>query len=74
MVVLLIIDFHNFKALISILKHKTVENSVNRCEMLITEGGDDLEDFPVDAEEADSLESKMIVRLHCKHGKFELFF
>ncbi|KAJ4468129.1 Rad9-domain-containing protein [Lentinula aciculospora] len=53
------------KSLLSILKHKTVELTLERCEISIVEG--------VSAEEAadesqDGLESKLIVRLHCKHN------
>ncbi|KAF8829026.1 hypothetical protein HHX47_DHR3000889 [Lentinula edodes] len=53
------------KSLLSILKHKTVESTLERCEISIVEG--------VSAEEAadetqDGLESKLVVRLHCKHS------
>ncbi|KAJ3984736.1 Rad9-domain-containing protein [Lentinula detonsa] len=53
------------KSLLSILKHKTVESTLERCEISIVEG--------VSAEQAvdetqDGLESKLIVRLHCKHN------
>ncbi|KAF9447953.1 hypothetical protein P691DRAFT_760339 [Macrolepiota fuliginosa MF-IS2] len=53
------------KNLLSILKHRTVERSVERCELSIVEGtgGDEGSD-----EEIDSLESKLIVKLLCKHG------
>ncbi|KAJ7647375.1 Rad9-domain-containing protein [Roridomyces roridus] len=49
------------KSLLSILRHKTVEKSVERCELSIVEGDGTGED-------QDGLESKLIVRLHCKHG------
>ncbi|TFK51794.1 hypothetical protein OE88DRAFT_1712289 [Heliocybe sulcata] len=52
------------KSLLSILKHRTVEKSVSRCELSIVEG---ISSDP-DDEDNDSLESKLIVRLHCKHG------
>ncbi|KAJ7680277.1 Rad9-domain-containing protein [Mycena polygramma] len=54
------------KSLLSILRHRTVEKSVERLELSIVEGnqqGDNRSD-----EEQDGLESKLIVRLHCKHG------
>ncbi|KIJ18756.1 hypothetical protein PAXINDRAFT_161563 [Paxillus involutus ATCC 200175] len=52
------------KTLLSILKHRTIEKTVERCELLIVEGGacDEPE------EDEDTLESRLIVRLHCKHG------
>ncbi|KAJ7096368.1 Rad9-domain-containing protein [Mycena epipterygia] len=56
------------KSLLSILRHKTVEKSVERCELSIVEGAQRGEgDKPCD-EDQDGLESKLIVRLHCKHG------
>ncbi|KAJ7132795.1 Rad9-domain-containing protein [Mycena crocata] len=51
------------KSLLSILRHKTVEKSVERCELSIVEGTNNRSD-----EDQDGLESKLIVRLHCKHG------
>ncbi|KZT65042.1 hypothetical protein DAEQUDRAFT_731898 [Daedalea quercina L-15889] len=53
------------KNLLSILKHKTVEKTVDKCELIITDG-----DAPAqgDEDERDSLESRLTVRLHCKHG------
>ncbi|TFY50908.1 hypothetical protein EVJ58_g10835 [Rhodofomes roseus] len=44
--------------------HKTVEKTVEKCELVITDG-----DAPAQEEdEQDSLESRLTVRLHCKHG------
>ncbi|KIP03421.1 hypothetical protein PHLGIDRAFT_497258, partial [Phlebiopsis gigantea 11061_1 CR5-6] len=54
------------KSLISILKHRTVEKSVDRCELSVTEGRDGAQGGDID--DQDSLESKLTVRLHCKHG------
>ncbi|KAJ7188321.1 Rad9-domain-containing protein [Mycena filopes] len=51
------------KSLLSILRHRTVEKSVERCELSIVHGAQ-----PADDEDRDGLESKLIVRLHCKHG------
>jgi cell cycle checkpoint control protein RAD9A len=55
------------QSLLSILKHRTVEKTVDRCELSIVEGklpsSEDEQD-----EERDTLESMLIVRLHCKHG------
>ncbi|KAJ7462242.1 Rad9-domain-containing protein [Mycena galericulata] len=53
------------KSLLSILRHKTVEKSVERCELSIVEGA---QDSDRSEEDRDGLESKLIVRLHCKHG------
>ncbi|CAK5281514.1 unnamed protein product [Mycena citricolor] len=54
------------KSLLSILKHRTIEKNVERCEMSIVEGSLDR------TESDDSLESRLIIRLHCKHGKYTL--
>ena len=51
--------------MLSILKHRTVEKTVDRCELSIVEGGAEPQG---ENEEQDGLESKLIVRLHCKHG------
>ncbi|THH32490.1 hypothetical protein EUX98_g1666 [Antrodiella citrinella] len=57
----------SIKALLSILKHRTVEKSVHKCELSIVHG-----ELPstgsTSDEEHDSFESKLILRLHCKHG------
>ncbi|KAF7376107.1 hypothetical protein MSAN_00025500 [Mycena sanguinolenta] len=54
------------KSLLSILRHKTVEKSVERCELSIADDAQPANNRS--DEEQDSLESKLIVRLHCKHG------
>ncbi|KAH6914390.1 Rad9-domain-containing protein [Coprinopsis sp. MPI-PUGE-AT-0042] len=51
------------KALLSILRHRTVDKSAERCEFSITEGMGAPDD-----EEQDGLESKLVVKLFCKHG------
>ncbi|KAF5351682.1 hypothetical protein D9756_007695 [Leucocoprinus leucothites] len=53
------------KNLLSVLKHRTVEKAVERCELSIVEGSDS--DAESD-EETDSLESKLVIRFLCKHG------
>ncbi|KAF9070069.1 Rad9-domain-containing protein [Rhodocollybia butyracea] len=53
------------KSLLSILKHKTVESTLERCEISIVEG---ISPEEADDESHDGLESKLVVRLHCKHG------
>ncbi|KAJ7084342.1 Rad9-domain-containing protein [Mycena belliarum] len=54
------------KSLLSILRHKTVEKSVERCELSIVEGTPPAAERS--GEDQDGLESKLIIRLHCKHG------
>lgn len=49
------------QSLLSILRHRAVEKTVEKCEMSIVEGGGS------DVEE-DGLESRLVVVLHCKHG------
>ncbi|KAI0319386.1 Rad9-domain-containing protein [Amylostereum chailletii] len=51
------------KSLLAILKHRATEKTVEKCELSIVEGATDDDD-----DEQDSLESKLVVRLHCKHG------
>ncbi|KAF8507795.1 Rad9-domain-containing protein [Hysterangium stoloniferum] len=55
------------KSLLSILKHKTVEKAVDRCSLSIIEGGC-ADDNDTSDNIEDNLETKLIVRLHCKHG------
>ncbi|KAF8513940.1 Rad9-domain-containing protein [Gautieria morchelliformis] len=54
------------KALLSILKHKTVDKTVDRCELSIVERDQDI--HHASDNEVESLESKLIIRLYCKHG------
>ncbi|KAF8871256.1 Rad9-domain-containing protein [Gymnopilus junonius] len=55
------------KSFLSILKHRTVEKSVERCELSIVEGNGNIEESLGD-DEQESLESKLTIRFHCKHG------
>ncbi|KAG0707339.1 Rad9-domain-containing protein [Suillus ampliporus] len=55
------------KTLLSILKHKTIEKTVERCEFTIVEATDLYEQEEPD-EDQDTLESRLIIRMHCKHG------
>ncbi|KDQ61407.1 hypothetical protein JAAARDRAFT_102468, partial [Jaapia argillacea MUCL 33604] len=55
------------KSLLSILKHRTVEKSVEKCVLSIIEGAPPSQGDRSD-EETDSLESRLVIRLHCKHG------
>jgi len=56
------------QTLLSILKHTTNEKTVERCEFTIVEATDLYEqDEP--NEDQDTLESRLIIRLHCKHGR-----
>ncbi|KIY44395.1 hypothetical protein FISHEDRAFT_8189, partial [Fistulina hepatica ATCC 64428] len=54
------------KTLLSILKNRSFENAVDRCEISIAEGN------PDEREDQDSLASNMIIRLFCKHGKIAI--
>lgn len=54
------------QSLLSILKHRTVDKTVERCELSVVEGIEPGEED----ENRDTLESKLIVRLFCKHGCF----
>ncbi|KAG6850968.1 hypothetical protein H0H93_005837 [Arthromyces matolae] len=57
------------KSLLSILKHRTVEKAVERCEMSIVEGQTSPnEEDTQTADDQDELETRLIVRLHCQHG------
>ena len=51
--------------LLSVLKHRSMEKSVERCELSIVEG---LDADPGSDEEVDGLESKLVIRFLCKHG------
>ena len=55
--------------LLAILKRGASDKAVEKCELLIVdpEAGDT-------EEEEDSLESKLIVRMHCKHGGIHNLF
>ncbi|RDB24994.1 Cell cycle checkpoint control protein RAD9A [Hypsizygus marmoreus] len=55
------------KSLLYILKHRTVEKTVERCEMSIVEGHQPTDEETPQADQ-DMLENKLIIRLHCKHG------
>lgn len=58
------------QSLLSILKHRTVEKSVERCEFVISDGPPPQPDDSVDEDEQeeDTLESTLVLRLHCQHG------
>ncbi|KAI6149983.1 Rad9-domain-containing protein [Pisolithus thermaeus] len=55
------------KTFLSILKHKTIEKTVERCELSIVEGPTQ-DDQAEPSEDQDSLESRLIVRFYCKLG------
>ena len=56
--------------LLSILKHKNNEKACEKCEFVITDGPSQTTSLEDDDEERDTLESRLTVRLHCKHGEF----
>ena len=50
--------------LLAILKHKGLEKTLERLDLVVVDGV-----FSHEDEDVDSLEGKLIVRLHCKHGE-----
>lgn len=57
--------------MLSILRHRGVESAVERCELSIVDGppeGEGGEGSSDGEEERDTLESILVVRLHCRHG------
>ena len=50
--------------LLAILKHKALEKTLERLDLIVVDGVFNHED-----EDFDGLEGKLIVRLHCKHGE-----
>ncbi|KIK67139.1 hypothetical protein GYMLUDRAFT_238472 [Collybiopsis luxurians FD-317 M1] len=60
------------KSLLSILKHKTVESTLEKCEISIAEDVSAQQGANADDESRDGLESKLVVRLHCKHGLWSI--
>jgi cell cycle checkpoint control protein RAD9A len=50
--------------LLAILKHRGLEKTLERLDLIVVDGVFNHED-----EDEDSLEGKLIVRLHCKHGE-----
>ncbi|CAE6471651.1 unnamed protein product [Rhizoctonia solani] len=56
------------KTLLSILRHKTVEKSLEKCEMSIVEGVEGAVVEDEEQPEDQSAESKLVIRLHCKFG------
>ncbi|KAI6046230.1 Rad9-domain-containing protein [Pisolithus marmoratus] len=55
------------KTFLSILRHRTIEKTVERCELSIIEGPTQ-DDQGEPSEDEDSLESRLIVRFYCKLG------
>jgi len=60
--------FFIYQTLLSILKHRAIEKTVERCEFTVVEATDLYEQDEQD-EDHDTLESRLIIRLHCKHGR-----
>ena len=60
--------------LLSILKHKNNEKACEKCEFVITDGPSQTTSLEDEDEERDTLESRLTVRLHCKHGKCDLAY
>jgi cell cycle checkpoint control protein RAD9A len=51
-----------------------VEKTVDRCELSIVEGDAGTQRADDDEENQDSLESKLIIQLYCKHGMWSYSF
>lgn len=51
--------------LLAILKHRALEKTLERLDLIVI---DDV--FNNEDEDSDGLEGRLIVRLHCKHGEF----
>ncbi|KAH9940833.1 Rad9-domain-containing protein, partial [Epithele typhae] len=56
------------KPLLALLKHKTNDKGGEKCEFAITDGPTSSIHLDDDDDEQDSLESRLTVRLHCRHG------
>ncbi|RDX50973.1 hypothetical protein OH76DRAFT_1379988 [Lentinus brumalis] len=56
------------KSLLSIFRHRTNEKGCEKCDLIITDGPSQHAQVEDEDEERDSLESRLTVRLHCKHG------
>ncbi|KAI0695357.1 Rad9-domain-containing protein [Cerioporus squamosus] len=56
------------KSLLSIFRHRTNEKGCEKCDFIITDGPSQHVQVEDEDEERDSLESRLTVRLHCKHG------
>ncbi|CUA70105.1 hypothetical protein RSOLAG22IIIB_00451 [Rhizoctonia solani] len=56
------------KTLLSILRHKTVEKSLEKCEVSVVEGVEGGNTGDEEQPEDQSAESKLVIRLHCKYG------
>lgn len=56
------------KTLLSILRHKTVEKSLDKCELSVVEGVEGGAPEGEEGPEDQSAESKLVIRMHCKFG------
>ncbi|KAI0369203.1 hypothetical protein BV20DRAFT_1021341 [Pilatotrama ljubarskyi] len=56
------------KPFLQILKHKTIEKSCEKCEFVISDGASQECRLENEDDDHDTLESRLTVRLHCKHG------
>ncbi|KAI9064018.1 hypothetical protein FKP32DRAFT_1591428 [Trametes sanguinea] len=56
------------KPLLQILKHKTIEKSCEKCEFVISDGASQAPRLEDEGDDQDTLESRLTIRLHCKHG------
>ncbi|KAH9857352.1 Rad9-domain-containing protein [Lenzites betulinus] len=56
------------KPLLQILKQRTVVKFCEKCEFIISDGASQGPHLDADEDGRDTLESRLTVRLHCKHG------
>ncbi|KAG8729766.1 hypothetical protein FRC12_020743, partial [Ceratobasidium sp. 428] len=56
------------KTLLSILRHKSVEKSLDKCELSIVEGVEGSAAEGEERPEDQSTESRLVIRMHCKFG------
>ncbi|KAG8746836.1 hypothetical protein FRC10_003358 [Ceratobasidium sp. 414] len=56
------------KTLLSILRHKSVEKSLDKCELSVVEGVEGGAEEGEDESGDQSVESRLVIRMHCKFG------
>lgn len=57
------------QTLLSILRHKTVEKSLDKCELSVVEGVEGGAPEGEERPEDQSAETKLVIRMHCKFGE-----
>ena len=57
------IDRRNCQSALSVLKNRAVQDSIERCDIMVIEGLPSEDDTP-----GEYVESKFVIRFHCKNG------